>query len=103
MIAIVIILIIAVAGLSYFVWNLLRKVERYEEDIQLKDEFLKKFKTMVEETDKKMREVDDKGLFESEDETGFVFKSLKDLSLGINSYFQNYVTDLPEEETTTKK
>jgi len=94
------ILILAIVALSYSVWNLLRKVEKYEDDIQLKDEFLKKFKTMVEETSTKMRDVDEKGLFESEDETGFIYKDLRDLTLGLNSYFQNYVTDTPEE---TKK
>jgi hypothetical protein len=100
MILFILFLLLAIAGLSYSVWNLLKKVEKYEDDIQLKDEFLKKFKTMVEETDLKIREVDEKGLFQSEDETGFIFKDLKDLTMGINSYFKNYVTDLPEE---TKK
>lgn len=93
-------MILVIASLSYAVWNLLRKVEKYEDDIQLKDEFLKKFKSMVEETGNKMRKVDEKGLFESEDETGFIYKDLRDLTLGLNSYFQNYVTDMPEQ---TKK
>lgn len=100
MLLFILFLLLAIAGLSYSVWNLLKKVEKYEDDIQLKDEFLKKFKTMVEETDTKMRKVDEKGLFESEDETGFIYKDLRDLTLGLNSYFQNYVTDTPEE---TKK
>ena len=81
MIALVIILFLAVVGLSYFVWNLLRKVERYEEDIQLKDEFIIKFKSMVEESNEKMRKLDEKGAFESEDETGFIFKGLRDIAL----------------------
>jgi hypothetical protein len=102
MIALVIILFLAVAGLSYFVWNLLRKVERYEEDIQLKDEFIIKFKSMIEESNEKMQKLDEKGAFESEDETGFIFKGLRDIAFGINSYFQNY-TSTEEETTTTKK
>lgn len=100
MILLTLFLLLVIAGLAYSVWNLLKKVEKYEDDIQLKDEFLKKFKTLVEETDVKMKKVDEKGLFESEDETGFIYKDLRDLTLALNSYFQNYVTDLPEE---TKK
>lgn len=97
MILFTIFLLLVIAGLSYSVWNLLRKVERYEEDIQLKDEFIVKFKTMIEESNEKMRKLDESGAFESEDETGFIFKGLRDIAFGINSYFQNYTST--EEET----
>ena len=56
---------------------------------------------MVEESNEKMRKLDEKGAFESEDETGFIFKGLRDIAFGINSYFQNYTST--EEETPTTK
>lgn len=100
MILFTILLLLAVVGLSYSVWNLLRKVESYEEDIQLKDEFITKFKSMVEDSYEKMKKVDESGAFESEDETGFIFQAMRDITFGINSYFQNYTST---EEPTTKK
>ena len=100
MILLIIILLLAIAGLSYSMWNLLKKVERYEEDIQLKDEFITKFKSMVEDATEKMKKVDESGAFESEDETGFIFQAMRDITFGINSYFQNYTST--EEEPTKK-
>ena len=41
-----------------------------------KDEFIIKFKSMIEESNEKMQKLDEKGAFESEDETGFIFKGL---------------------------
>jgi hypothetical protein len=103
MIIVSLVLFITVVALSFLVWNLLAKVEKYEDDITLKDEFLNKFKSMVEKTAEGVRKVDEKGLFESEDETGFIFKDLRDLMMALNSYFQNYVTDLPETKEEEKK
>lgn len=91
---ILIILIFAIAITEAFVIrNLLNKVEAYEDDIQLKDEFLKKFKEMVNITNDKMKELDQKGAFESDDETGFIFQDMKSLSMGLSAYFQNYTTE----------
>ncbi len=103
MLIVSLVLFIAVVALSFLVWNLLAKVEKYEDDITLKDEFLNKFKSMVEKTAEGVRKIDEKGLFESEDETGFIFKDLRDLMMALNSYFQNYVTDLPETKEEEKK
>jgi hypothetical protein len=47
-----------------------------------------------------MKKVDESGAFESEDETGFIFQAMRDITFGINSYFQNYTST--EEEPTKK-
>jgi len=79
--------------------NLLLKVEKYEEDNILKEEFIVKFKTMIEEAHKKVKELDSRGAFEADDEVGFFFKELMNVSLGLDAYFKNYV----QEEDVEKK
>lgn len=100
MIIAIIILTIACVTLLLIVWNLLTKLEKYEEDILLKDEFIDKFKTTIEEAHKKIEALDIKGAFESDDEVGFFFKDLKSISLALNAYYQNY---LKKEDTGTQK
>jgi hypothetical protein len=91
---------IALVAAAFVIKNLLKKVEMYEDDIQLKDEFLTKFKTMVGTSSEKMYELDQKGVFESDDEIGFIFQDIKNISMGLNAYFQNY---MKEEDTNKKK
>lgn len=90
-------LLLSVAGFA--IRNLLKKVERYEEDVLLKDEFISKFRSLVEEAHRKVKELDSLGAFESDDEVGHFFKNLKTLSIALDAYFKNYVS---EEDAETK-
>lgn len=76
--------------LGYTVYNLLQKVELYEDDISYKEEYLTKLTTLVSESDSKLREIDSKGTFESDDEVGFFFKELKKLQLNLSVYAKGY-------------
>jgi len=91
MIALLISLVVVVISLGLVVWNLLRKVEKYEEDIELKNEFIKKFQELSEASMIRIREIDSNGAFESDDEVGYFFNNLKDIILSINTYFKNYI------------
>jgi len=90
MIVAIIILSLVSVCLGFVVWNLLKKVEKYEEDILLKDEFIDKIGKTVEDSYVKVKELDIRGAFESDDEVGFFFKNLKDISLTLSAYYQNY-------------
>lgn len=99
MLYLILFLVIVIAAGGFVIKNLLAKVEKYEEDIQLKDEFLTKFRNMVTETSNKMQSIDIKfdtstqGAFEADDETGVIFKQIRDLTFGLDSYFKNYLTE----------
>lgn len=84
------ILTAALLGSFYVIYNLLAKVERYEEDIQLKDDFLQSVKKMSEESYNKLKELDSLEAFESDDETGHFFKNLKNIIVTLDAYFKNY-------------
>jgi predicted Holliday junction resolvase-like endonuclease len=73
------ILVLIIFGLFFIIYNLLNKVEKYEERILDKtdevEELLIKFNGILA----KMREIDSKKMFEADDEVGATFEMLKSL------------------------
>lgn len=59
--------------MAYACWNLLKKIEIYED-------WMEYFRTEVDDVYLKMKEVDDKNLFEKDDDVGFVFTELVRIS-----------------------
>ena len=67
-----IILILIITALSYAVWNLLKKLERYEDIIaENTNNYIQILNAM--------KEIDSTGAFESDDEVGSTFTDLKNL------------------------
>ena len=77
-------------GSILLIRNLLQKVETYEEDIELKDQYLIKMQSLVDSSYTKMQSLDNLGAFEADDETGIFFENLKEMALGLKTYSQNY-------------
>ena len=82
------VLLLLISG--YIIYNLLKKVEQYEEDIQNKDEFLKSVKSLSDQSYKKLKELDSLEAFESDDETGHFYANLKNIIVTLDAYFKNY-------------
>ena len=97
MLVLSIILAILLIVLGYFTWNLLRKVEKYEDIAQYQQNYIENISTVIGESSKRLREVDEKGTFESDDEVGFFFKGLKEMQSILDEFNLN-VTDGQEEE-----
>jgi hypothetical protein len=68
-ITIIIVLAIAVGALGYACYNLVKKVETYED-------WVEEFRTEVEQTYQRLKVVDDKNLFEKDDDVGFIFSEI---------------------------
>jgi len=83
--------------LGYFTWNLMRKVEKYEDIAQYQQNYIENISTIIGESSKRLQEVDGRGTFESDDEVGFFFKTLKEVQ-GILDEFNLNVTDGQEKE-----
>jgi hypothetical protein len=93
MITLSIVLGILVVILGFTTFNLLKKTEKQEDIITLRDEilvsyqiYLNKVSDIIELSDKKLKEVDHKGSFESDDEIGFFFQSVKQLQETLNVF-----------------
>ena len=83
--------------LAYFTWNLMRKVERYEDIAQYQQNYIENISTIIGESSKRLQEVDGRGTFESDDEVGFFFKTLKEVQSILDEFNLN-VTDGQEKE-----
>ena len=66
---------------SILLYYALKRINQYESIII-------QFQQIVSFATEKMKLVDEKGHYESDDETGFFFKQLKDLQLILNDIFE---------------
>jgi hypothetical protein len=72
MLIIIIFLIVCLAAAGYAIYNLLNKLERYEDVIAMNtDNYIQILNAM--------KEIDSTGAFESDDEVGSTFQDLKNL------------------------
>ena len=83
--------------LVYFTWNLMRKVEKYEDIAQYQQNYIENISTIIGESSKRLQEVDGRGTFESDDEVGFFFNTLKEVQRVLDEFNLN-VTNGQEEE-----
>jgi hypothetical protein len=86
MIVLTIILGLAVVILGFTTFNLLKKNERQEDILVGYMEYLNKISGLIEFSDKKLKEVDHKGSFESDDEVGFFFQEIKQIQETLNAF-----------------
>ena len=72
--------------LVYTTFNLLKKNERQEDILAGYMSYLNKISDTIDFADKKLKEVDARGSFESDDEVGFFFKQIKQLQDILNAF-----------------
>jgi len=94
MITTIIILSVVLAVSIYVNINQIRNNERQEDYINDLENsnteqynFIQQFKTRIGETNSRIRQVDKIGSFESDDETGFIFKELQEILEDLNRGF----------------
>ena len=75
--------------ISYIIWNLMRKNERLEDAINQRDEYIDAMSVLMSESNRKIKEIDSKQIFESDDEIGWFFKGIKEIQELINEYNLN--------------
>ena len=76
--------------ISYIIWNLLKKNERQEDIITTQNEYIQTISTIMSESNKKIKEIDSKQIFQSDDEIGWFFKGIKEIQDLINEYNINH-------------
>ena len=73
-------------GSSALVYFSLRRINQYENLIE-------QFQQIVTFATQKMKQVDTRGHYESDDETQFFFDQLKQLQLTLDGIFENEITE----------
>ncbi len=86
MITTIIILGISVVVLGFTTWNLLRKTEKQEDIILQYDDYITEFNKQIEIADDRLKKIDEKGTFKSDDEIGWFFKQIKVIQNGISRF-----------------
>ena len=86
MIIAIVILSLMVVILGYTTFNLLRKNEKQEDILLGYMSYLNKVSDIIEMSDKKLKEVDARESFKSDDEVGFFFESIKQIQSALNQF-----------------
>ena len=80
------ILSILVVILGYTTFNLLRKNEKQEDILVSYMGYLSKIDIAIQESDKKIKEIDERGSFKSDDEIGWFFIEIKKIQMILNEF-----------------
>lgn len=84
-------IILGVLGLlvvifGYTTFNLLRKNEKAEDIIVSQNNFIKNISTQIENSEKRLNEIDEKGVFQGDDEIGWFFNEVKILQNDLSRF-----------------
>ena len=77
---------ILVVILSYTTYNLLKKNESQEDTIGFYKNYIENISNVIDFSDKKLKEIDAKETFKSDDEVGFFFDQIKYLQNQLNDF-----------------
>jgi hypothetical protein len=80
--------LIIAAVIGYIIWNLLTKVEKLEKVIETQEKYILDFYDLVKTSEIKIKEIDSKQLFQSDDEVGFFFTNLKTIQEALSDYIK---------------
>ena len=90
---IIIIALVVFSGiLSYIIYNLLRKVEKYEDVTLDQTKYLQNISNIIAESQKHLNTLDEKGVFQADDEVGEFFNQMKAVQAELDKYMlpENY-------------
>ena len=83
-------------GSTTLVYFSLRRINNYEN-------LIIEFQQIIQFSTEKMKQVDTRGHYESDDETGFFFEQLKELQELLNGIFENEKTEENSSAEETEK
>ena len=85
MIATIIILSILLISSLFANYNLLKNYERSEEYVENLETWVSEFSKTITEMNQQLKNIDNKGSFESDDEVGYFYKELKKIINQLNT------------------
>ena len=85
-------MLILIVILSYTTYNLLKKNESQEDTIEFCKNYMENISNVIDFSDKKLKEIDAKETFKSDDEVGFFFEQIKTIQTALNSFVVKNIT-----------
>jgi len=83
------VLSVLVVIFGYTTFNLLKKNEKAEDIINNYESYMNKFSDTLNKSEQKLKEVDARGAFSSDDEIGFFFRTVQLLQDQLNQFRTN--------------
>ena len=80
------VLAVLVVILGFTTFNLLKKNEKAEDIVMGYVEYLDRLSRVIEISDKKLKQLDYTGAFQSDDEVGSIFKSIQQIQEILNEF-----------------
>lgn len=77
---------ILVVILGFTTFNLLRKNEKQEDILASYITYLDQFSRIVELSDERLKKIDERGIFKSDDEIGFMYEQIKELQRVLSNF-----------------
>ena len=71
---------------SYILRNLLLKVEKYEDILENQTKFLETLSETIKKSDQHLKNLDERGVFQSDDEVGEFFTNMKKVQDDLNRF-----------------
>jgi len=82
-------IIVIISGVvGYVIWNLMKKAEKLESMISVQEKYIMDFYDLIKQSEIKIKEIDDKQLFQSDDEIGFFFTNIKNIQEALSDYIK---------------
>ena len=80
------ILSVTVVILGFTTFNLLRKNERSEDILLSFQKYLDQLSRIIEFSDEKLKKIDERGIYKSDDEVGFMYDQIKELQKVLSNF-----------------
>lgn len=84
--------------LIYIAFNLLKKNEKLEELVINQEDFIDKLKQVIQFGNNRLKEIDSRGVFKSDDEIGWFFNQIKHIDEMLSHFNPNINGPNQEEE-----
>jgi hypothetical protein len=91
--------------LIYIVYNLVTKLETYEDIVQRQVDYMQNISYIIEESNRQLKQIDDKELYKTDDEIGVLFSHMLDIQKELDIYTlsnKDGQQSSPKEETKEK-
>ena len=77
---------VLVVVLGFTTFNLLRKNEKQEDILAGYITYLDQLSRIIEISDEKLKKIDERGIFKSDDEVGFMYEQIKELQRILSNF-----------------
>jgi predicted Holliday junction resolvase-like endonuclease len=85
---ILVVLSLIIIALIYAVWNLIRKYESLEDEMEFSEKYINLAYDSMKKAYDRMKKIDRLGSFEADDESGFIFNEIKTAMEELNEVYE---------------